>query len=459
MTTDNHRKLLQQAVAYFRTQSQGYDRLFRECKRKYRSMGYLGGKVTLRSITPAEAEALAGLLNHPYDPGTDGIIRVTDIVQGLTKTKYSEVPLMDILEGYFGESLISKKEQQRQNQLAWDTFWEEVTVETSDCSHLVVNEWLQALSHLEGAGAMAVRQWWNTSPQDVKQWLLIVVKALNYLDGSERSAYIRLAVLSTHITGNPHAFDMDAPLGRLLLYALCYMKGRNAPANSEDVMQILYENRILRDDLSSQVVVSGIYGTNTAGSCEIGSKKEVLGLPLRTVVRYTDFEPFLREGPFRRVWIVENPAVFSSILDRWEDEYGLVSLPPLVCSAGQFSLAVLALCDRLVSAGCDLYYSGDFDPEGFQMAFRLWRRYAAGRIIFWRYTPEDYISGIHDIHIEESRWSSLQKLVDEVDNEGLPATFVQTMKTALQQRKPVYQESLVDELYNDIKSTLKPIND
>lgn len=458
MTTNSHHKLLQQAVDYFRTQSQGYDRLFREIKRKYRSMGYLGGKVTLRRITLAEAEALTGLLNRSYDSGTDGIIRVSEIEQGLAKTKFFEVPLLNILEGYLGESLVSKKEEQLQNQRAWDAFWEELLVETNGYNHLPANEWLQALSQHSGAGAKAVRQWWNASPEDVKQWLLNIVKALHYLDGIGQVAYIRLAVLSAHTTGNPHAFDMNTPSGRLLLYALCHIGEKNVPTNSEDIMQILYDYRILRDDLSSQVVFCGIFGKNTGSNSEVGSKKEVVGLPLRTIVRYTDFEPFIRNDSLRRVWIVENPSVFSSILDRWEQEYGSDNLPPLVCSSGQFSLAVLALCDRLVSAGYDLYYSGDFDPEGFQMAVRLWRRYGTEKLQFWRYTPEDYISVPQDFHIEEWRWNNLQKLLLEAENQGLPTAFVQTMKTAHHQRKPVYQESLVEELYYDIESALKPIS-
>ncbi|CAM5797980.1 hypothetical protein BBOR36S_05150 [Brevibacillus borstelensis] len=456
MMTDH--KLLQQAVAYFRSQSQGYDRLFRELKRKYRSLGYLGGKVSIRSMTPAEAEALTGLLNRPLDTGTNEIIRVTDIEQGLTKTKFSEVPLLDILEGYFGESLISKKEEQLQNLQVWNKFWEEVLVETSAYNHPLAKEWIQGLSQHEGVGAMAVRQWWNTSPQDIKRWLLLVVKAMYYLDRMEPTAYIRLPVLSTHMTGNPHAFDMNSPLGRLLLYALCYIRGKNAPTNSEDTMQILYDHRILRDDLSSQVVVSGIRGKNDWGSSKVGSKKEVVSLPLRTVVRCTDFEPYLQEESPKHVWIVENPSVFSSLLDQWEHEFKERPLPPLVCSSGQFSLAVLALCDRLVSAGCQLHYSGDFDPEGFQMAVRLWRRYGTGNILFWRYTPEDYASVTQDIHIEEWRWNNLHKLIVEVENQGFPTPFVQTVKTALQQRTPVYQESLVDQLYNDIKSALIPIS-
>jgi len=311
MMTDH--KLLQQAVAYFRSQSQGYDRLFRELKRKYRSLGYLGGKVSIRSMTPAEAEALTGLLNRPLDTGTNEIIRVTDIEQGLTKTKFSEVPLLDILEGYFGESLISKKEEQLQNLQVWNKFWEEVLVETSAYNHPLAKEWIQGLSQHEGVGAMAVRQWWNTSPQDIKRWLLLVVKAMYYLDRMEPTAYIRLPVLSTHMTGNPHAFDMNSPLGRLLLYALCYIRGKNAPTNSEDTMQILYDHRILRDDLSSQVVVSGIRGKNDWGSSKVGSKKEVVSLPLRTVVRCTDFEPYLQEESPKHVWIVENPSVLIII--------------------------------------------------------------------------------------------------------------------------------------------------
>ncbi|TQK53284.1 uncharacterized protein (TIGR02679 family) [Brevibacillus sp. AG162] len=456
MKTDD--KLLQQAVAYFRTQSQGYDRLFRELKRKYRSLGYLGGKVSLRSMTLAEAEALTGLLNRPFDTGTTETIRVTDIEQGLMKTKFSEVTLQDILEGYFGESLVSKKEEQLQNLQVWNEFWEEVLVETSAYNHRLAKEWIQGLSQHEGVGAMAVRQWWNTSPQDVKRWLLLVVKVIHYLDRMEPTAYIRLPVLSTHMTGYPHAFDMNSPLGRLLLYALCYIGGKNAPTNSEDIMQILYDHRILRDDLSSQVVVSGICGKNDWGSSEVGNKKEVVSLPLRTVVRCTDFEPYLQKEPPKRVWIVENPSVFSSLLDQWEHEFEERPLPPLVCSSGQFSLAVLALCDRLVSAGCQLHYSGDFDPEGFQMAVRLWRRYGAGNILFWRYTPEDYASVTQDIHIEEWRWNNLHKLIGEVENQGFPTPFVQTVKIALQQRTPVYQESLVDQLYNDIKSALISIS-
>jgi uncharacterized protein (TIGR02679 family) len=458
MTPEDYRKLREQAVIYFRTQSQGYDRLFRELKRKYRSLGYLGGKVTLRGITTAEADALTGLLNRRYDPNTDEIIRVTEIERGLGRTKFSGVDLLSILEGYFGESVVSKKEEQLQQKQTWNAFLDEVLIEIGEKSHPQTHEWFEALSRHRGAGALAVRQWWNSSPQDLKQWLLTVAQALYHLSSMEETKYIRLAMLATHMTGNPHAFDMNTPSGRLLLYALCYMSGKNVPTNMEEMAQILYDHRILRDDLSSQVVVSGIFGKNanrdgkkTAEWCwDVGSEREVICLPLRTVVKYPEFEPFLEVGCLKRVWILENPAVFSSLLDRWEQDYGGYPLPPLVCSYGQFSSAVLALCDRLVSAGCQLLYSGDFDPEGFHMATRLWRRYGAEYVTLWRYTPEDYASVTQDIHIEEWRWKTLGKLLYEKESQLLPPDFIQTMQIALRNQKPVYQESLLDKLYNDV---------
>ena len=63
------------------------------------------------------------------------------------------------------------------------------------------------------------------------------------------------------------------------------------------------------------------------------------------------------------VYVMENPAVFSAILDANDNS----RLPPLVCTSGPLSVAALLLLDELVAAGGILYYSGDFDPEGLQI--------------------------------------------------------------------------------------------
>lgn len=454
MTKNEDRQLRHQADSYFRSRSQGYDRLFKGLLRKYRSLGHFGGKLTLPRLSLEEADVLTGLLNKRFDPGSDGIIRVSDVESGFAKTKYAQLDLLSILEGYFGEPIVSKKEEQLLQEREWDLFWADLleTVAEEPCSK--AQGWIQALAKHQGTGALAVSQWWSASAEELREALLTVVRAVRHLDRMADGEYIRLAVLATQVTGNPHGFDMQTQLGKLLLYAICYILEKVGPANAEEMTQILYECQILRDDLSSQVAISGIVGQNTRGRGYLGSEKEVYGLPLRTVVKYAGFEPYLMEGGVKRVWIVENPAVFSSILDRWEHDYPEEALPPLVCSSGQFSLAVLALCDRLAAAGCQMFYSGDYDPEGFQMAIRLWRRYGDEHVAFWRYQEEDYTSKVQEIPIEERRWNQLRKLVEDEGSRDLPADLVKTMQTALRELKPVYQEALLDKLYLDIKTAL-----
>lgn len=51
----------------------------------------------------------------------------------------------------------------------------------------------------------------------------------------------------------------------------------------------------------------------------------------------------------------------------------------LVALAGPLRLACLMLLDGLVKGGAVIYYSGDFDPEGLQMAQKLIQRYP-GRV-------------------------------------------------------------------------------
>lgn len=74
------------------------------------------------------------------------------------------------------------------------------------------------------------------------------------------------------------------------------------------------------------------------------------------------------------VYVLENSAVFSTILDCLE---GCPDIPILVCTSGQPSVAALQLLDQLAMAGCAIHYGGDFDPNGLEMGQRLALRYGS----------------------------------------------------------------------------------
>ena len=130
----------------------------------------------------------------------------------------------------------------------------------------------------------------------------------------------------------------------------------------------------------------------------------------------------------KNVYIVENPAVFSTLIREWRNE-------TILCGNGQIRLATLTLLD-LFDDETIFYYAGDFDPEGLQIAQRLKERYQ-NRLQLWNYHKEYYEKYKSEVEITER---SLRKL-DKIYLEEL-----QEMKTALlKEKKAAYQEAMLRE--------------
>ncbi len=130
----------------------------------------------------------------------------------------------------------------------------------------------------------------------------------------------------------------------------------------------------------------------------------------------------------KNVYIVENPAVFSTLIRQWGNE-------TILCGNGQIRLATLTLLD-LFDDETIFYYAGDFDPEGLQIAQRLKERYQ-NRLQLWNYRKEYYEKYKSEVEITER---SLRKL-DKIYLEEL-----QEMKTALlKEKKAAYQETMLRE--------------
>jgi len=499
------RQLLDAAVSYFRQHRRGYERLFQELCKKYRSLGHFGGVITLSQLTAEEADVLTGLLQRFCEPQSTVRFAAKEVERWFAQTRFAETGLKALLEAYFGQPLRSKKAEREEQANQWRSFWQEMqkklaelererttgifawearrsweqTSAKSDIARAagakvaeetrhLCQEWFTALERGEAPGYQSVRQWFAHSPEQLEKSLLLVIRAVMRIRSLAPPQYVRLPVLSASVTGDPHAFDQDRALGKLLLHALCYLCQSEVPTNAEEVAALLYEQRVLRDDLSSAVVCCGL-------QTETACYREVIGLPLRTVVRMRQFTPLLANRT-KRVWVVENPAVFSAILDRWEAEYpsfaasfaltpasGAIRAdgtadppwPPLVCSSGQFTLAVLALCDRLAASGCEIWYSGDLDPKGVQIAMRLWERYPAGTVVFWRYTARDYLQSLSEnaiIKENDKQWSHLKKYLRS--KLVLPAEIRETVQLMIEQKKPAYQEAFYGRLYEDIRDHL-----
>ncbi|GAB7389238.1 TIGR02679 domain-containing protein [Bacillaceae bacterium] len=443
----NQKALNQEAVNYF--SRPGFRRLFLAAKRKYETLGRIGGEVRLSSLTPEEQEALSGLLARDLSRQTSVTVQLSDLEEKLRETRFA-IGLLDLLQGLYGEAVkpnALKKQEQEEKWKQWIGRLRE------RARHPSVRLWLSRLEEGQGQGYRTLREWFaqgqgnsrDGEPEDGE--LLLVVRALERLPVFAGEAE-RLPIFAAGISGDPHFLDRDRWSGRLFYYGMlevtrhwrfsCGMghpergerdleKERNLesaggfpdssegaetvpfPESADTVREQYSSAGLLLDDLSSFVFIAGV---DPAG------EEYSYGLTLRMAERWGEKELLQAAGKMGngkmengkmdrnladasrplecfliaalsngKVYVTENPSICSGILDLikkfglgTEKERGCgkrrpLLWSPLICTSGQPSHAALRLFDALARMGIKLYYSGDFDVKGLEIAAALQGRY------------------------------------------------------------------------------------
>lgn len=449
--------LLRDAVHFFKKET-GFHRLLALFIKKYRGLGRMGGSVKLQPLSPAEKEALSMFFRKDYSNQNSATISIEQFEKALERTKFSGVDVKKFLDLYHGQSIISKVEEEDRYLQKRKEFLSSLSQQHQ---HPYCQYWLQHILD-KGVGTKGIYSAYDRDQERLKMHLEHICVALTQVSmETETKSYIRLPLFASHITGDPHGFDRDREAGRYLINALQVVrqiiKQENeyvSTPNAEEVTELYQSFGIVRDDILNFVTCVGLLGYNKQvipmwkAALEAGS---VLNVPLRELVKAKGCIPAnanyhsVDQGPIEKsrrnsyVFVVENSGVFSSILDQFKPD----DVPPLICTQGQFKLATLMLLDKLRASGVTIYYSGDFDPEGLQMAQRLLLRYPQ-QVQLWRYDVENYLSCQSGIDLSEAR---LNKLA------SIHAPELQEVKDViLEKGKSAYQEDLVPSLIDDIRS-------
>ena len=248
-----------------------------------------------------------------------------------------------------------------------------------------------------------------------------------------------LAIFATQITGNPHAFDEKNPHGKYLLQILqwemesCdkrdYHEQRKVFRSLEK--QRLYLNAgILIDDISNYVVVSGIRAVTKKGNYHQGMDGFVLEessvqVPLSVL---TTWEKVI--CPENRLYIVENPTIYASLVNKWG------SKKALFCMNGQPKLSSLVFLDLLEYEKVEIFYWGDFDPEGLLIAQKVKEHYR-GLFSYWNMSLEDYRVAQSNEVISAKRLVSL-KLIKDKALEEVVLEMQRCRKAGYQEKQQSY---------------------
>jgi uncharacterized protein (TIGR02679 family) len=295
--------------------------------------------------------------------------------------------------------------------------------------------------------------WISSKPADTR-WIWSVYKEdaarlysyFEYLEkawgfiGKEKM-FIRMPLFAQKVTGNPHAFDRNAILGKMLLHLLTVDQKNKEEGESsfsktsEEENDLLGFYGLIRDDLWSFVTCQNILAETDQGMHPVWKAAQetgtVLNLPLKELIKVEKVYPYKRNV----VWVVENSSVASTLMD-------LAPHTPVICTHGQLRIAGWRLIELLASADVTIYYSGDLDPEGMLIADRLVRRFPEA-VRLWRMDEKSYLEGMSEEIVSDKRLSQLKKL----HHPGLN----KVAEVMQREKRAGYQEAKVEVMGEDLK--------
>ena len=431
--------IFEECALYFR-KNKAYTRMFTEMKKKYIKYGKLSGKIFLNNLSEAECIALGKVFGRSLLPGDFGFF-VSELQAALNETRYCGVEVEELVERYFKEKIVSNSQKREEKKVFNNRFWEMVLDEAESRfgEDSGGTRWLREVREQRKYGYHLIIREREKSSDGIKEVLLEVCGALTYLSQEDRNGagYVRLAVLGAEVTKNPHCFDRQNAAGRLLISALSYLYREEEPVAQEDVLALYYKARIAPDDISSYTTCYGIHFYEGDREHEayrhFVEKGEKYVLTLSNLSKLTG-----AYSKRKKVFIIENQMVFSQVCDEMVgEEYSVV------CTSGQLKTASLFLIDLLLKSECKLYYCGDIDPEGIEIADRVLAR-GSGQILPWRMTTQDYYRSISNEMLTDKRLNRLNKIANAQLRE-----LAELLKV---EKKAGYQEHLIDLMVEDIKA-------
>ena len=424
---------INEAVEYFKKKPV-YEKLFNEFKKKYESHGKIGGIAVLTGLSTGDKEDISGFLMKDFTSEEEVRVSAKLFEKALLKSRFSSLTTLDILTHYFGIKLRTNKEKSEENEGKRAEYLAELTGYTDKA---YIKEWLTGVFCTGADGAVVIARSYNADKNELKIILQKLIKAipmLPYFQGGKKKEL--LAVFAAQAAGNPHFFDDNTLAGNLLTAFLrdYFRFGyEDDLSEAENRSNVLFKAGLIKDTLSNDVIAYGIRGRCVDGSLHQGMEgflhqKEPVKLSLLTLA---NLEKTFTNSVDRRVYIVENPAVFSILTSHFPEK-------SFICSYGQIRRAVFMLLD-LFNKNTVFSYAGDFDPEGLLIAERLKKRYGE-RLIFWKYETDIYLKYMSEEKLTKQRIKKLDGVRD--------AALLKIAELMREEGRAAYQESMLEEYVN-----------
>ena len=413
-----------------------YKKIFREVYNKYKKYGKITGSFVLKSLSPEDEEVL---VNFDQNVIINKKARIKcAVVEELFKRKLNkDESFIELMETVIGSELVTKKEEKAKENKMLQSFLDKIIENSQNGGG---KEWFIKAVYDKSFGYNTIIRKYNECKDEVMidkliNDLVFIINSLCNLPCVNNNKE-NIAVFSAKMTKDPHFFDYGSYAGNLLVHGLKFIFKKEISNSVNELNELYYEAGLLKDEISNHTTVFGFkaYDEDNKEIEAIRSFwewKEPLELSMSNLVKIDKLKAVNNE-----VYIFENPAVFKGVMEEsgWRAS--------LICTSGQLNLSSYIIIDKIINLK-NIYYAGDFDPEGLLIADKIKERYK-DKVKFILYDKSVYEKIRSSKIINESRLASLNKIKSK--------ELIEIKDILYNEKVAAYQELLIDEYINIINS-------
>lgn len=397
---------------YFK-ERKGFNRLFQLLKEKYISLNRFSGTVTLTNITKEESKDLSAFFGKVIKENSNFQTSFSKIEKKLKETKYKDFTWEDLFNNYFQEEIITKKQSRTTFKAEESHFYQEILEKAPES----LKVWLKKTIEEKDKIYQTFLRRYKKDKEGFKNDLSCILKLI---ERANKKKTISLTMLASQ-TGNPHFLDLATANSNLFLKLLADYNQLLEPKSTEEKIMFLKDFNIYIDELSNFVIIYNLQSSSNL-IMSFYKEKEPLNLSLSNLSKIKDLDT-----ENKKVYIFENPSMLMAL-----KEYNI----PIVISYGNPNYVFYKILDKLTKNNNTIYYNGDFDPEGLQIANNIYKRYP--KVKLFCYHQDDYNNSKSNEKIKESRL----KILNQIRNQDL-----QEMINILKKEKiAAYQEKNIENI-------------
>lgn len=411
-----------------------YKKIFLEVYNKYKKYGKITGSFTLKAATAEERQILFNFDSKALIEGKAKIKCST--VKELFNRKLKDYSFEELLVKVVGKELKTNKEIKDEEKEQEEKFYDDIL---KACDEGIGRQWFIEVLDKKKYGYNIIARNYKAEKEinkleELKIKIILTINSINKLPYLNKE-YENIAVFAAVNTKDSHFFDINEFTGRLLIKAISFIINKEEPKDVNEINELYYEVGILKDEISNHTTIYGLKAFKKDNSeveaiNNFNLWKEPLQISISNLLK-VDYLGAINDT----VFIFENPAVFHKILKVNNDNISLI------CTSGQLNLSSYIILNKIRNLK-NIYYAGDFDPEGLMIAYKIKKRYK-DKVKFLNYTKESYRNIMSNNIIEEKSMSQLDKICCSDLDEVIEELRIN--------KRAGYQELLIDEYLEQIK--------